>query len=71
MTTDIDIRTAHEPCTNAKFALDHVRGHIESGVNNPYRPNPLGEVAYSIAQVRQYLTQIEQALKLPADPPPG
>jgi hypothetical protein len=68
MTTEIDLRFARQHCAKAKAALDDMRSaikHLESGVDNPNRPNPRGEVADALAALRKYLAEIEQALKLP------
>jgi hypothetical protein len=68
MTTEINLRAARQHCAKAKAALDDMRSaikHLESGIDNPNRPNPRGEVADALAELRMYLSEIEQALELP------
>jgi hypothetical protein len=67
MTPNTELARQH--CANARADLDQVRTairQIESSVDNPNWPDPLGSAAYAIASLREYLAKIEQDLGLPA-----
>jgi hypothetical protein len=62
-------KLARQHCANAQADLDHVRTairQIDSGVDNPNWPDPLGSAAFAIASLREYLAKIEADLGLPA-----